>query len=551
MSSLGKGVGASSIASLLSLSGHKVDIVKLDPYLNIDPGTMNPVEHGEVFVTEDGAETDLDLGHYERMLGRSMKSTNNFTSGQVWNEVLLGERRGDFAGQTVQVVPHIINEIHRRIHEHYAKSDLDLLILEIGGTVGDIESLPFLEAVRQLTNPFETDVQVGLMHVSLLPWLRKSGELKTKAAQHSIAELRSHGLTPDFLACRTELAMEDRHVQKLARYALLSQDRVFAFPDVNHIYELPLLLDQQKISQVIQEFFGLEVRDPERGYWEKIVARLQKARNTSPLRIALIGKYSNSRDSDEMGDAYKSLVEALRDCSTLEGRHAEIKFIAADKLNSGSQQAIFEQLDSCAGAVIPGGFGRRGFEGMITAARYCREKGIPTLGICLGMQVMAVEALRNIAGMSDASSTEIDANTPHPVISLVAEWDDLHKGHQERQSKGDLGGTLRLGAQTVHLTAGSRASGYYGKLQVQERHRHRYEVHPEYVSKLEEAGFYRSATTSSERSGLSEVFERREDAFYIGCQYHPEFTCGPEKGHPLISAFVRAALKNEVGEPAA
>ena len=441
----------------------------------------------------------------------------------------------------MQVVPHIIDEIRRRIDEHYKAADIDLLVLEIGGTVGDIESLPFLEAVRQLKYPYEDeDIQVGLMHVSLLPYLHKSGELKTKATQHSIAELRSHGLQPDFLACRSEFPMGEGHLRKLAAYSALPASRVLRVPDVEHIYQLPLELDAQGVTQEIQKFFGLEVREPDCSNWQQIVAKIEKARESEPLKIALIGKYSNPH---ELGDAYKSLVEAIRDCATLQERLAHVEFISAETFETRTDEYIKQVLSRFDGMVIPGGFGRRGIEGMVAAAKVARENAIPALGICLGMQVMAIEAMRNLKGFDEATSTEFVPDTKHPVISLVVEWEDPIKGRQKRSGTTDLGGTLRLGAQKVCLDKGSRVGGYYRKSEVWERHRHRYEVHPDYVGHLGEAGFYCVATTTTETDTLPEVFERRDgDAFYVGCQYHPEFTCNPKSGQPLIGAFVRAAM---------
>ncbi|MGO9322678.1 MAG: CTP synthase [Solirubrobacteraceae bacterium] len=521
VSSLGKGIAAASLGRLLVSRGLTVGLQKFDPYINVDPGTMSPYQHGEVFVTEDGAETDLDLGHYERFTDANTSHASNVTAGGIYDTVIRRERRGDYLGGTVQVVPHITDEIKQRIALIAESSDVDFVITEIGGTVGDIESLPFLEAIRQ----FPVDVgrrRCMFIHLTLVPYIGHAGELKTKPTQHSVNELRRIGIAPDMLMCRSEGSLSNEIRKKIALFASLPMEAIVSACDVDNIYKVPLTFREQGVDDFVLEHFGLEAAPPDLSRWTEPIERA--ARATKTVRIALVGKYV------QLEDAYLSVSEALRHAASLQDGRVEIEWIDSESLEGGDDQEVFRRLSGADGILIPGGFGGRGIEGKIAAARFAREQQIPYLGICLGMQVAVAEFARHVAGMEGANSTEFDIETPFPVIDLLPEQKEV----------ADLGGTMRLGADPIKLHAGSRALEMYGEAVIYERHRHRYEVNNRLRKRLQSAGLHVSGTSPDER--LVEVIELDEHPFFVASQFHPEFKSRPERPAPLFRGFVAAAL---------
>jgi CTP synthase len=521
VSSLGKGIASSSIGRLLVSRGLTVGLQKFDPYINVDPGTMSPYQHGEVFVTEDGAETDLDLGHYERFTDSNTSRASNVTAGGIYDTVIRRERRGDYLGGTVQVVPHITDEIKQRIALIAESSDVDFVITEIGGTVGDIESLPFLEAIRQ----FPVDVgrrRCMFIHLTLVPYIGHAGELKTKPTQHSVNELRRIGIAPDMLMCRSEGSLSSEIRKKIALFASLPSEAIVSACDVDNIYEVPLTFHEQGVDDFVLEHFGLEASPPELSKWKEPIER--SARATRSVRIALVGKYV------QLKDAYLSVSEALRHSASLQDAKVEIDWIDSESLEDSEDRQARERLTRADGILIPGGFGGRGIEGKIAAAQVAREKQVPYLGICLGMQVAVAEFARNVAGMEGANSTEFDLETPFPVIDLLPEQKEV----------ADLGGTMRLGADPIKLHAGTRALEMYGEAVIYERHRHRYEVNNLLRKRLQSAGLRVSGTSPDER--LVEVIELDDHPFFVASQFHPEFKSRPERPAPLFRDFVAAAL---------
>jgi CTP synthase len=523
VSSLGKGIAAASIGRLLVARGLTVGLQKFDPYINVDPGTMSPYQHGEVFVTEDGAETDLDLGHYERFTDANTSRASNVTAGGIYDTVIRRERRGDYLGGTVQVVPHITDEIKQRVALIAESSDVDFVITEIGGTVGDIESLPFLEAIRQ----FPVDVgrrRCLFIHLTLVPYIGHAGELKTKPTQHSVNELRRIGIAPDMLMCRSEGPLSPEIRKKIALFASLPMEAIVSARDVDNIYKVPLTFREQGVDDFILEHFAMDAPAPDLTSWEESIARSESA--SKSVRIALVGKYV------QLEDAYLSVSEALRHAASLKGSTVEIDWIDSEQLESADGGEVRERLEQADGILIPGGFGGRGIEGKITAARVAREQRIPYLGICLGMHVAVAEFARHVAGMDGANSTEMDVETPYPVIDLLPEQKEV----------ANLGGTMRLGADPIKLHDGSRAREVYGEAVVYERHRHRYEVNNLLRKRLEAAGLRASGTSPDER--LVEVIELDEHPFFIASQFHPEFKSRPERPAPLFRDFVAAALEH-------
>jgi len=529
VSSLGKGIAAASLGRLLVARGLTVGLQKFDPYINVDPGTMSPYQHGEVFVTEDGAETDLDLGHYERFTDANTSRASNVTAGGIYDTVIRRERRGDYLGGTVQVVPHITDEIKQRIALIAESSDVDVVITEIGGTVGDIESLPFLEAIRQ----FPVDVgrrRCLFIHLTLVPYIGHAGELKTKPTQHSVNELRRIGIAPDMLMCRSEGALSPEIRKKIALFASLPVEAIVSAHDVDDIYKVPMNYREQGVDDFILEQFGMEAPPPDLTSWQESIERSERATRT--VRIALVGKYV------QLEDAYLSVSEALRHAASLEGSTVEIDWIDSERIESKDGADVRERLEQADGILIPGGFGGRGIEGKIAAARVAREQRIPYLGICLGMHVAVAEFARHVAGMDGANSTEMDVETPYPVIDLLPEQKEV----------ANLGGTMRLGADPIKLHEGSRAREVYGEAVVYERHRHRYEVNNLLRKRLEAAGLRTSGTSPDER--LVEVIELEDHPFFVASQFHPEFKSRPERPAPLFRDFIAAALERagETGE---
>ncbi len=526
VSSLGKGIAAASIGRLLVSRGLTVGLQKFDPYINVDPGTMSPYQHGEVFVTEDGAETDLDLGHYERFTDVNTSRASNVTAGGIYNAVIRRERRGDYLGGTVQVVPHITDEIKNRIKLIGETSDVDFVITEVGGTVGDIESLPFLEAIRQF--PVEVGRRdVMFIHLTLVPYIGHAGELKTKPTQHSVNELRRIGIQPDMLMCRSESALDMDIRRKIALFASLPTQAVISAKDVDNIYKVPLWYLEEGVDDFILDHFGIEgVPEPDMGGWAELCERADAA--TTAVRIALVGKYV------QLEDAYLSVSESLRHAGYAHGCKVEIDWIDSESL---TPESVVERLGGHDGILVPGGFGGRGVEGKILAAQVARERGIPYLGICLGMQIAVAEFARHVAGMEGANSTEFDHETEWPVIDLLPEQRDV----------ADLGGTMRLGADPVKLHEGTRARELYGEAVIYERHRHRYEVSLNLRKRLEKAGLVASGTSPDER--LVECVELPDHPFFVASQYHPEFKSRPERPAPLFDGFVAAALERAEERP--
>lgn len=526
VSSLGKGIAASSLAAILEERGLKVTMTKLDPYINVDPGTMSPFQHGEVFVTEDGAETDLDLGHYERFLKTTMSKKNNFTTGQVYEEVLRKERKGEYLGATVQVIPHITDEIKRRV---YASAEgMDVAIIEVGGTVGDIESLPFLETIRQIGVDLGHDRAI-FIHLTLVPYIRSAGEIKTKPTQHSVKELRTIGIQPDILICRSEQAIPASERSKIALFTNVNERAVISAIDADTIYRIPLLLNEQGLDDIVVEKLRLDVPKADLSEWQRVVDAL-----THPLdevNIAIVGKYVDHVD------AYKSLNEALIHAGINTRHKVNIQYIDSEAIEEQGIGAL-KAVDAI---LVPGGFGERGVEGKIASVRYARENNIPYLGICLGMQSAVIEFARNVAGLEGAHSTEFVPDALHPVIGLITEWQDQQGRVEVRTEDSNLGGTMRLGAQKCRLQPDSLVHQVYQKDVINERHRHRYEFNNNYLEQLEQAGLRFSGKSIDGR--LVEVIEIPEHPWFLACQFHPEFTSTPRKGHPLFSGFVQAAAK--------
>ncbi|MDY6828446.1 MAG: CTP synthase [Pseudomonadota bacterium] len=531
VSSLGKGITSASLAAVLEARGLSVTILKLDPYINVDPGTMSPFQHGEVFVTHDGAETDLDLGHYERFLHTQMSRRNNFTTGRVYETVLRKERRGDYLGGTVQVIPHITDEIKRRIVE--GADHADVALVEIGGTVGDIESQPFLEAIRQLA------VELGphrslFIHLVLIPYIASAGETKTKPTQHSVKELRSIGLQPDLLICRSDHEVPEDSRAKIALFTNVQPRAVIPLQDIDSIYRIPLVLHEYHVDDIVAELLQIECPAADLSRWRWVVDAEKSP--TAEVTVAMVGKYIN------LLDAYKSLNESLIHAGIHTSTRVRVRYVDSEDLEEGGDLGALEGVDA---VLVPGGFGARGVEGKIAAVRYARENRIPYLGICLGMQIAVVEFARNAVGLAGANSTEFDRHTTHPVVGLVSEWTDREGKRERREEGGDLGGTMRLGGQEARLVRGSAAHEIYGREIIVERHRHRYEVNNNYLDQLQRAGLRVSGWSSDD--ALVEVVEVEGHPWFVATQFHPEFTSSPLDGHPLFSAFVRAARTHRAG----
>jgi CTP synthase len=525
VSSLGKGISAASLAAILESRGLKITMVKLDPYLNVDPGTMSPFQHGEVFVTEDGAETDLDLGHYERFLHAKMSKRNNFTAGQIYESVIKKERRGDYLGGTVQVIPHITDEIKQFIRR--GAGDAQIAIVEIGGTVGDIESLPFLEAIRQMGIELGRD-NCCYIHLTLVPYVAAAGEIKTKPTQHSVRELREIGIQPDVLLCRADRPLPDDERRKIALFTNVTVEAVISAVDVDSIYKIPAMLHEQKLDDIVCRKFALDPPPADLSSWERLVHALENPKRA--VNIALVGKYV------DLTESYKSLTEALIHAGIHTGARVKIHYVDSESIEKNGTGSLHNR-DAI---LVPGGFGRRGVEGKIKAIRYARENDIPFFGICLGMQLAITEYARNVAGLVGAHSTEFDPDTPHPVIALITEWQDRDGRVERRDTQSNLGGTMRLGGQECALEAGSAVRRIYGQDRIMERHRHRYEVNNHYLPRIKAAGLRVSGV--SVKDGLCEMIELPGHPWFVGCQFHPEFTSTPRNGHPLFKAFVQAAL---------
>ena len=525
VSSLGKGIAAASLGAILESRSIKVTHLKLDPYINVDPGTMSPFQHGEVFVTEDGAETDLDLGHYERFTSAKMSRRNNFTTGQIYETVIKKERRGEYLGKTVQVIPHITDEIKTFIKR--GAEGADVAIIEVGGTVGDIESLPFMEAIRQM------GIEEGrngtcFIHLTLLPYIPTAGELKTKPTQHSVKELREIGIQPDILLCRADRSIPADERRKIALFCNVMPEAVIEALDASSIYKIPGLLHDQMLDEIVCHKLGILARAADLSVWERLIFALENPERT--VDIAFVGKYV------DLTESYKSLIEAINHAGLHTRSKVNIHYLDSEVIETEGI-GVLTKMDAI---LVPGGFGKRGTEGKIMAIRYARENKVPYLGICLGMQLAVVEYARHVAGMDDAHSTEFDDKTKHPVIGLITEWLDRSGQVERRDTASDLGGTMRLGGQVCHLTEGSLAREVYGRADVMERHRHRYEVNNTLLSKLEKAGLKVSGRAPA--TDLCEMIELPDHPWFVGCQFHPEFTSNPRHGHPLFTAFVKAAM---------
>lgn len=528
VSSLGKGIAAASLAAILEARGLNVTILKLDPYINVDPGTMSPIQHGEVFVTDDGAETDLDLGHYERFIRTRMTKRNNFTTGRVYEDVLRRERRGDFLGATIQVIPHITNDIKRRVIE--GAEGYDVAMVEIGGTVGDIESQPFLEAIRQLGTEIGRE-RAFFLHLTLVPFLGAAGEVKTKPTQHSVKELRSIGIQPDVLICRSDRTIPAIERAKIALFTNVQERAVISLKDVDSIYKIPAMLKAQGLDELVVERFGIQCKEADLAEWERVL--YQESNPTGEVTIGFVGKYV------ELPDAYKSVNEALAHAGLHNRLTVTIRYIDSQDLETKG----LAKLEGVDAILVPGGFGGRGIEGKILAAAYARENKIPFLGICLGMQVALIEYARDVAGLEGANSTEFDAEAEHPVVGLITEWMS-ESGQMEMRDEGsDLGGTMRLGAQPCHVLPGSKLHQAYGADLIEERHRHRYEVNNNYRQRLEDAGLVVSGLSHDKR--LVEAIEVPDHPWFIAVQFHPEFTSTPRDGHPLFIGFIAAASEHQ------
>ena len=527
VSSLGKGIASASLGAILETRGLKVTMLKLDPYINVDPGTMSPFQHGEVFVTEDGAETDLDLGHYERFLRVKMSRRNAFTTGRVYETVLRKERRGDYLGGTVQVIPHITDEIKRRVIE--GAGNADIALVEIGGTVGDIESLPFLEAARQLKLELGSN-RAMLMHLTLMPYIATAGETKTKPTQHSVKELRSIGLQPDILVCRSDHEIDLNSRKKIALFTNVEERAVIPLPDVDTIYRIPSLLQAQGLDQIIVERFGLDVPPADLSEWNHVIDGEINPQRT--VNIAMVGKYT------DLIDAYKSVNEALKHAGIQSHTRVKIEYIDSESIIDNGTGC----LEGKDGILVPGGFGLRGIEGKISAVRFARENRVPYLGICLGLQMAVIEYARDVVGLAEANSTEFDRKAQHPVVALITEWVNAEGKTEQRDETSDLGGTMRLGGQECRLVEGSIAKSLYGRDVIVERHRHRYEVNNNYVDRLQQAGLRVGGWSADDT--LVEMVEIPDHPWFVACQFHPEFTSAPREGHPLFSGFINAAVEH-------
>ena len=526
VSSLGKGIAAASLGALLESRGLSVSLIKVDPYINVDPGTMSPFQHGEVFVTNDGTETDLDLGHYERFVRFEASKKNNFTAGKVYETVIRNERKGKYLGGTVQVIPHITNEIKKRIKE--GGQGKDIAIVEIGGTVGDIESQPFVEAIRQMA--LEMPVSSwAFIHLTLVPYIQASGELKTKPTQHSVKELRALGISPDCLICRSEQELPKEEKKKIALFCSVQQDNVISMHDVKTVYSIPLLLNKQKVDEIILNKLKIKTIEPKLSDWKRVVNASLKPQKE--VNVAFVGKYT------ELQDSYKSINEALEHAGIKHKTKVNINFVLAETITSRNVKKI---LSSCDAVLVPGGFGDRGVEGMILACKYARENKIPYLGICLGMQVALIEYARNVLKLRGAHSTEFDSNTKHPIIALITEWSDMSGKQEQRDKNSDLGGTMRLGGQVCKLKKSSNAYKMYKNSEIIERHRHRYEVNQNYVDALSSAGL--EIVGKSKDGKLVEMIEIKDHKWFLACQFHPEFTSNPRDGHPIFNSYIKSTI---------
>ena len=526
VSSLGKGIAAASLGALLESRGLSVSLIKVDPYINVDPGTMSPFQHGEVFVTNDGTETDLDLGHYERFVRFEASKKNNFTAGKVYETVIRNERKGKYLGGTVQVIPHITNEIKKRIKQ--GGQGKDIAIVEIGGTVGDIESQPFVEAIRQMA--LELPVSSwAFVHLTLVPYIKASGELKTKPTQHSVKELRSLGISPDCLICRSEQELPKDEKKKIALFCSVQQNNVISMHDVKTVYSIPLLLNKQKVDEIILSKLKIKSQNPKLSDWKRVVkASLEPEKE---VNIAFVGKYT------ELQDSYKSINEALEHAGIKYKTKVNINFVLAETITNKNVAKVLSKTDA---VLVPGGFGDRGIEGMIEACRYARVKKIPYLGICLGMQVALIEYARNVLKLKDANSTEFDPETKDPVIALITEWNDFSGKKERRNENSDLGGTMRLGGQVCKLKKSSNAYKMYKKDEIIERHRHRYEVNPKYIEQYENSGLNLVGTSLDGK--LVEMIEIDDHKWFLACQFHPEFTSNPRDGHPIFNSYIKSTI---------
>ena len=527
VSSLGKGIAAASIGALLEARGLSVSLIKVDPYINVDPGTMSPFQHGEVFVTNDGTETDLDLGHYERFVRFQASKKNNFTAGKVYEAVIRNERKGKYLGGTVQVIPHITNEIKKRIKE--GGQNKDVAIVEIGGTVGDIESQPFVEAIRQMALELPNS-SWAFVHLTLVPFINASGELKTKPTQHSVKELRSLGISPDVLVCRSEQELPKDEKKKIALFCSVPNESVISMHDVDTVYSVPILLNKQKVDKTIIEKLKIKAKQPNLNDWKRVVkAKLMPEKE---VNVSFVGKYT------ELKDSYKSINEALEHAGIKNKAKVNINFVEAENISSKNIKKTLKNADA---VLVPGGFGERGIEGMILACKYARENNIPYLGICLGMQVAIIEYARNVLNLKGANSTEFDQNTKHPVIGLITEWNDISGKKEKRDKNSDLGGTMRLGGQLCKLKKGSNSLRMYKNPEIIERHRHRYEVNPKYKDDMVKKGL--DVVGTSIDGKLVEMIEIPKHKWFLACQFHPEFTSNPRDGHPIFNSYIKSTLR--------
>ena len=527
VSSLGKGIASASLGSILESRGLSVSLIKVDPYINVDPGTMSPFQHGEVFVTNDGTETDLDLGHYERFVRFEASKKNNFTAGKVYETVIRNERKGKYLGGTVQVIPHITNEIKKRIIE--GGQSKDIAIVEIGGTVGDIESQPFVEALRQMALELPSN-SCAFVHLTLVPYIKASGELKTKPTQHSVKEVRSLGINPDILICRSEQNLPDEEREKIALFCSVPKNNVVSMQDVETVYSIPLLLNKQNVDEIILKKFNLSSSKANLNDWKRVVnAKINPSKTTN---IYFVGKYTDLKDS------YKSINEALEHAGIKNKTKVDIHFIEAESINKKNVKSILKRAD---GVLIPGGFGERGIEGMILACNFARMNNISYFGICLGMQIALIEYARNVLKLKGANSTEFNPKTKHPVVALITEWQDISGKKESRSKNSDLGGTMRLGGQICLLDKQSKVAKMYKKLRIMERHRHRYEVNPNFIDDLTKSGM--NFVGKSEDGKLVEMIELKNHKWFLGCQFHPEFTSNPRDGHPIFNSFIKSTIK--------
>ena len=526
VSSLGKGIAGASLGALLEARGLSVSLIKVDPYINVDPGTMSPFQHGEVFVTNDGTETDLDLGHYERFVRFQASKKNNFTAGKVYETVIRNERKGKYLGGTVQVIPHITNEIKKRIKE--GGQGKDIAIVEIGGTVGDIESQPFVEAIRQMALELPL-TSWAFVHLTLVPFIKASGELKTKPTQHSVKELRSLGISPDILVCRSDQELPKDEKKKIALFCSVPQDNVISMHDVETVYSIPLLLNKQKVDEIILKKLKIKSIKPKLSDWKRVVSA--KLNPQKEVNVAFVGKYT------ELQDSYKSINEALEHAGIKHKTKVNINLIEAETINSRNVSKVLSNADA---VLVPGGFGERGVEGLIQACKFARENQIPYLGICLGMQVALIEFARNVLKLKGANSTEFNSETKHPVIALITEWNDISGKKEKRNKNSDLGGTMRLGGQACKLKKTSKAYKMYKSEEIVERHRHRYEVNPHYKDMLITSGL--DVVGTSVDGKLVEMIEITDHKWFLACQFHPEFTSNPRDGHPIFNSYIKSKI---------